>query len=87
MGVEWYYMTKNSTPLPLTYFHTFLFLSALTWGQAVGSVYSGLQVLSERSAMVTRALDYIGDIMKYIKPYLVSKNQEGLQLVYWAVGR
>lgn len=63
------------------------FLSALTWGQAVGSVYSGLQVLSERSSMVTRALDYIGDIMKYIKPSLVSKNQEGLQLVYWAVGR
>lgn len=56
-------------------------------GQAVGGVYSGLQVLSERSSMVTRALDYIGDIMKYIKPSLVSKNQEGLQLVYWAVGR
>ncbi|KAM3613898.1 uncharacterized protein V6R79_006727 [Siganus canaliculatus] len=54
--------------------------------KAVGSVYSGLQVLSERSAMVTRALDYIGDIMKHIKPSLVSKNQEGLQLVYWAVG-
>ncbi len=50
-------------------------------------MYSGLQVLSERSAMVTRALDYIGDIMKHIKPSLVSKNQEGLQLAYWAVGR
>lgn len=50
-------------------------------------MYSGLQVLSERSSMVTRALDYIGDIMKYIKPLLVSKNQEGLQLVYRAVGR
>lgn len=49
-------------------------------------MYSGLQVLSERSAMVARALDYIGDVMKYIKPSLVSKNQEGLQLVYWAVG-
>lgn len=57
------------------------------WGQAVGLVYNGLQVLSERSSMVTRALDYIGDVMKYIKPSLVSKNQEGLQLVYWAVGR
>uniref|UniRef100_A0A3Q3WY48 Protein MMS22-like n=1 Tax=Mola mola TaxID=94237 RepID=A0A3Q3WY48_MOLML len=54
--------------------------------KAVGSVYSGLQVLSERSSMVTRALDYIGDIMKHIKPSLVSKNQEALQLVYWAVG-
>lgn len=50
-------------------------------------MYNGLQVLSERSSMVTRALDYIGDVMKYIKPSLVSKNQEGLQLVYWAVGR
>lgn len=37
--------------------------------------------------MVTRALDYIGDVMKHIKPLLVSKNQEGLQLVYWAVGQ
>ncbi|KAI3361438.1 hypothetical protein L3Q82_013609, partial [Scortum barcoo] len=54
--------------------------------KAVGSVYSGLQVLSERSAMVTRALDYTGDILKHIKPSLVSKNQEGLQLTYWAVG-
>ncbi|KAM6995376.1 protein MMS22-like [Tautogolabrus adspersus] len=54
--------------------------------KAVGITYSGLQVLSERSAMVTRALDYIGDILKHIKPSLVSKNQEGLQLAYWAVG-
>ncbi|KAG8010310.1 Protein MMS22-like [Nibea albiflora] len=53
---------------------------------AVGSVYSGLQILSERSAMVTRALDYIGDIMKQIKPSLISKNHEALQLAYWAVG-
>lgn len=50
-------------------------------------MYSGLQLLSERSSMVDTALDYIGDIMKYIKPSLVSKSQEGLQLVYWAVGR
>ncbi|KAF3840177.1 hypothetical protein F7725_018894 [Dissostichus mawsoni] len=55
--------------------------------KAVGGVYSGLQVLSERSAMVTRALDYIGDIMKHIKPSLVSKSQEGLQLAYWAVAQ
>lgn len=54
--------------------------------QAIGSVYSGLQTLSERSSMVSRALDYIGDIMKHVKPSLVSKNQDGLQLVYWAVG-
>lgn len=36
--------------------------------------------------MVTKALDYIGDILKHIKPSLVCKNQEALQLVYWAVG-
>lgn len=69
------------------YFHKLRFFSAATWCQAVGSVYSGLQVLSERSSMITRALDYIGDMMKHIKPLLVSKNQEGLQLVYWAVGQ
>uniref|UniRef100_A0A3Q0R1D6 Protein MMS22-like n=1 Tax=Amphilophus citrinellus TaxID=61819 RepID=A0A3Q0R1D6_AMPCI len=54
--------------------------------KAVGSVYSGLKALSERSAMVTTALDYIGDILKHIKPSLVGKNQEGIQLAYWAVG-
>ncbi|XP_047455543.1 protein MMS22-like [Mugil cephalus] len=54
--------------------------------KAVGSVYAGLQVLSERSAMVTRALHYIGDVLKYIKPYLVNKNQEGMQLAYWVIG-
>ncbi|XP_028281327.1 protein MMS22-like [Parambassis ranga] len=54
--------------------------------KAVGSVYSGLQLLSERSVMVTRALDYIGDILKHIKPSLVSKNQEGIQLAYWVIG-
>lgn len=58
----------------------------VAWRQAVGSVYSELQLLSERSAMVTTALHYIGDILKHIKPYVVSKNQEGLQLAYWAVG-
>ncbi|XP_057691205.1 protein MMS22-like [Corythoichthys intestinalis] len=54
--------------------------------KAVGAVYSKLQVLSERSAMVIRALDYIGDILKHIKPSLVNKNQKGIQLAYWAVG-
>lgn len=49
-------------------------------------MYVELQALSERSAMVSRALEYIGDIMKHIKPSLVSKTQDGLQLVYWAVG-
>ncbi|XP_042565150.1 protein MMS22-like [Clupea harengus] len=54
--------------------------------KAVGRVYSGLQLLSERSTMVTQALDYVGDILKYIKPYQLNKSQEGLQLSYWAVG-
>ncbi|XP_030225973.1 protein MMS22-like [Gadus morhua] len=54
--------------------------------KAVGRVYGGLEVLSEKSALVGRALEYMGDILKYIKPYLVSKSQEGMQLAYWAVG-
>ncbi|RVE62244.1 hypothetical protein OJAV_G00155200 [Oryzias javanicus] len=54
--------------------------------KAVGGVYSGLSLLPERSAMITRALNYIGDILKYINPYVVSKNHEGIQLAYWAVG-
>uniref|UniRef100_A0AAY5K5P2 Protein MMS22-like n=1 Tax=Esox lucius TaxID=8010 RepID=A0AAY5K5P2_ESOLU len=56
-------------------------------GCAVGRVYSRLQILSERTEMAARALDYTGDIMKYIKPYLVNKSpQEGLLMAYWAVG-
>lgn len=80
---------EEMTPaaLPLTCFRTFPNLSAVMWAQAVGSVYNGLQLLSERSSMVTRALNYIGGIMKYIKPSLTSKNQEGLKLAFWAVGR
>ncbi|XP_047216996.1 protein MMS22-like [Girardinichthys multiradiatus] len=54
--------------------------------KAIGTVYSELQLLSERSAMVTRALDYIGDILKYMRPYVGNKNQEGMQLAYRAVG-
>ncbi|KAG7257929.1 hypothetical protein CRUP_002753 [Coryphaenoides rupestris] len=54
--------------------------------KAVGRVYAGLQVLSERAAMVGRALEYLGDVLKHIKPYLVSRSPEGLQLTYWAVG-
>uniref|UniRef100_A0A672HQ04 Protein MMS22-like n=1 Tax=Salarias fasciatus TaxID=181472 RepID=A0A672HQ04_SALFA len=68
----------SSRPEPTSALETFV--------KAVGSVYSGLQLLSERSSMVTRALDYIGDVLKHIKPSLVSKNQEGIQLAYWAVG-
>lgn len=62
-------------------------LSASRLCQAVGRVYGTLQISSERSAMVTRALDYVGDALKYIKPSLVSKNQKGIQLAYWALGK
>ncbi|KAM8846831.1 protein MMS22-like isoform 1-T1 [Synchiropus picturatus] len=62
-------------------------VSALeTFVKAVGGVYSQLPVSSERATMVTRALDYIGDILKHIKPALVSKSQEGIQRAYWVVG-
>ncbi|KAM9852296.1 protein MMS22-like [Aulostomus maculatus] len=54
--------------------------------KAVGGVYGGLQVFTERSTMVTRALDYIGDILKHIKPSLVSKNPDGRHLAYRVVG-
>ncbi|XP_030640861.1 protein MMS22-like [Chanos chanos] len=54
--------------------------------KSVGRVYTGLQTLSERSAMVSRSLEYVGDVLKYVKPYLLNKSQEGLQLAYWTVG-
>uniref|UniRef100_A0A8C1L902 Protein MMS22-like n=1 Tax=Cyprinus carpio TaxID=7962 RepID=A0A8C1L902_CYPCA len=54
--------------------------------RAVGRSYCELQLLSERSSAVSRALEYVGDILKYIKPYLLNKSREGLQLVYWTVG-
>ncbi|XP_033873694.3 protein MMS22-like [Acipenser ruthenus] len=55
--------------------------------KAVGRAYAGLQTLAEKSAMVSKALEYAGDILKYIKPYLVNKGPpEGLQLSYWTVG-
>ncbi|MGH0146948.1 UNVERIFIED_CONTAM: hypothetical protein FKN15_009084 [Acipenser sinensis] len=55
--------------------------------KAVGRAYAGLQTLAEKSAMVSKALEYVGDILKYIKPYLVNKGPpEGLQLSYWTVG-
>ncbi|XP_051575519.1 protein MMS22-like [Myxocyprinus asiaticus] len=54
--------------------------------KAVGRSYSELQLFSERSMMVSRALEYVGDILKYIKPYLLNKSREGLQLSYWTIG-
>ncbi|XP_053143556.1 protein MMS22-like isoform X2 [Hemicordylus capensis] len=55
--------------------------------KAVGKNYSGLQTLSEKSAMVTKALEYLGDVLKYVKPYLMKKGSaEGLHLTYWIMG-
>ncbi|KFR17631.1 Protein MMS22-like, partial [Opisthocomus hoazin] len=55
--------------------------------KAVGRTYSGLQTLPEKSAMVAKALEYLGDVLKYVKPYLKVKGPpEGLQLTYWIIG-
>ncbi|XP_072189720.1 protein MMS22-like isoform X2 [Excalfactoria chinensis] len=55
--------------------------------KAVGKTYSGLQTLPEKSAMVLKALEYLGDVLKYVKPYLKAKGPpEGLQLAYWIIG-
>ncbi|KAI4874982.1 hypothetical protein NFI96_026620 [Prochilodus magdalenae] len=54
--------------------------------KSVGRVYSGLQLLSERSSMVCKALEYVGDVLKYVKPYLLNRSSEGLQLTYWTLG-
>ncbi|NWX17763.1 MMS22 protein, partial [Aegotheles bennettii] len=55
--------------------------------KAVGRTYSGLQTLSEKSAMVAKTLEYLGDVLKYVKPYLKAKGpSEGLQLTYWTIG-
>ncbi|KAJ8411514.1 hypothetical protein AAFF_G00163220 [Aldrovandia affinis] len=68
-----------SRPQPVPALATFI--------KAVGGAYRRLETLAERAAMVTRALEYVGDVLKHIKPYLVNKGPpEGLQLAYWAVG-
>uniref|UniRef100_A0A8C5UFV5 Protein MMS22-like n=1 Tax=Malurus cyaneus samueli TaxID=2593467 RepID=A0A8C5UFV5_9PASS len=55
--------------------------------KAVGKTYSGLQTLPEKSAMVAKTLEYLGDVLKYVKPYLKAKGPpEGLQLTYWIIG-
>ncbi|NXU48134.1 MMS22 protein, partial [Turnix velox] len=55
--------------------------------KAVGKTYSGLQTLPEKSAMVAKSLEYLGDVLKYVKPYLKVKGPpEGLQLTYWIMG-
>uniref|UniRef100_UPI00253FA919 protein MMS22-like n=1 Tax=Euleptes europaea TaxID=460621 RepID=UPI00253FA919 len=55
--------------------------------KAVGKYYGGLQTLDEKSSMVTKALEYLGDVLKYIKPYLMKKGPaEGLHLNYSIMG-
>ncbi|KAH0622163.1 hypothetical protein JD844_024219 [Phrynosoma platyrhinos] len=55
--------------------------------QAFGKNYSGLQTLAEKSTMVTKALEYIGDVLKHVKPYLMRKGPaEGLYLTYRIIG-
>nr|XP_048700911.1 protein MMS22-like isoform X2 [Caretta caretta] len=55
--------------------------------KAVGVTYSGLQTVAEKSAMVTKTLEYLGDVVKYVKPYLQKKGPaEGLQLTYSIIG-
>ncbi|XP_072498988.1 protein MMS22-like isoform X3 [Notamacropus eugenii] len=55
--------------------------------EAVGVTYSSLQTLPEKSAMVTKALEYLGEVLKYVKPYLGKKSSNaGLQLTYKIMG-
>ncbi|XP_069091634.1 protein MMS22-like [Pleurodeles waltl] len=55
--------------------------------KAAGGVYSGLQTLAEKSSMVSKCLEYLGDVLKYIKPCLMKKGPaEGLQLTYRTIG-
>ncbi|KAM5164087.1 protein MMS22-like [Mantella aurantiaca] len=59
----------------------------LQFFKVVGIMYSGLQTLSEKSAMVSKCLEYSGDILKYVKPYLTKKGPaEGLQIAYRTAG-
>ncbi|KAM4866070.1 protein MMS22-like isoform 2-T2 [Thomomys bottae] len=55
--------------------------------EAVGITYRNLQTLSDKSAMVTKSLEYLGEILKYIKPYLGKKTSSaGLHLTYEMMG-
>ncbi|XP_014446218.1 protein MMS22-like, partial [Tupaia chinensis] len=55
--------------------------------EAVGITYGNLQALSDKSAMVTKSLEYLGEVLKYIKPYLGKKiSSSGLQLTYGMMG-
>ncbi|XP_036173304.1 protein MMS22-like isoform X4 [Myotis myotis] len=55
--------------------------------EAVGITYRNLQKPSDKSAMVKKSLEYLGEILKYIKPYLGKKiSSAGLQLTYRMMG-
>ncbi|KAL7851760.1 hypothetical protein AOLI_G00221160 [Acnodon oligacanthus] len=54
--------------------------------KSVGRVYATLQLLAERSSLVCKALEYVGDVLKFIKPYLLNRSSDGLQLTYWTLG-
>ncbi|XP_041418948.1 protein MMS22-like isoform X2 [Xenopus laevis] len=55
--------------------------------KAAGVTYGGLQTLTEKSAMVSKCQEYLGDVLKYIKPYLTKKGPpEGLQITYRTIG-
>ncbi|XP_038617173.1 protein MMS22-like isoform X1 [Tachyglossus aculeatus] len=55
--------------------------------EAVGVTYSSLQTLPEKSAMVLKSLDYLGEVLKYVKPYLMRKGpSKGLKLTYRTMG-
>ncbi|XP_068087310.1 protein MMS22-like isoform X2 [Hyperolius riggenbachi] len=59
----------------------------LQFFKASGVAFSGLHTLSEKSAMVSKCLEYSGDILKYVKPYLTKKGPlEGLQVTYRTIG-
>nr|XP_021504155.1 protein MMS22-like isoform X3 [Meriones unguiculatus] len=55
--------------------------------EAVGVAYGTIQTFSDKSAMVTKALEYLGEVLKYVKPYLGKKiSSAGLQLTYEIMG-
>uniref|UniRef100_A0A8D2B947 Protein MMS22-like n=1 Tax=Sciurus vulgaris TaxID=55149 RepID=A0A8D2B947_SCIVU len=55
--------------------------------EAVGTTYRNLHTLSDKSAMITKSLEYLGEVLKYIKPYLGKKiSSVGLQLTYGMMG-
>ncbi|XP_053568043.1 protein MMS22-like [Bombina bombina] len=55
--------------------------------KGAGVTYSSLQTLVEKSTMVSKCLEYLGDILKYVKPYLTKKGPvEGLQITYRTTG-